>query len=161
LGHPVYAGNLVEKHQWIFYNKALFTWDWNKVKPGSFHFSQSIIYNRCLHETGTKITRTGLKSFRLLDRANWLQTGMNSDRHEFRPAWIQTGMNVNTNTFQTGLGCNLDIGTTHAIKTKAIWKRKFPVKGNKLKILWFSYRSHVNMLTISIFIPVWLHPGLM
>jgi hypothetical protein len=23
-------------------------------------------------------------------------------------------MNVNTNTFQTGLGCNLDIGTTHA-----------------------------------------------
>jgi hypothetical protein len=53
-------------------------------------------------------------------------------------------MNVNTNTFQTGLGCNLDIGTTHAIKTKAIWKRKFPVKGNKLKILWFSYRSHVN-----------------
>jgi hypothetical protein len=45
---------------------------------------------------------------------------MTSDQHEFRPAWIQTGMNVNTNTFQTGLGCNLDIGTTHAIKTKAI-----------------------------------------
>jgi hypothetical protein len=148
--------------KWIFYNKALFTWDRNKVKPGSFRYGQSIIYNRCLHETGTKITRTGLKSlFHLLDRANWLQTGMNSDRHEFGLAWIQTGMNVNTNTFQTGLSCNLDIGTTHAIKTKAIWKRKFPVKGNKLKILWFSYRSHVNMLTISIFIPVWLHPGLM
>ena len=26
-------------------------------------------------------------------------------------------MNVNTNTFQTGLGCNLDIGTTHANKS--------------------------------------------
>jgi hypothetical protein len=26
-------------------------------------------------------------------------------------------MNVNTNIFQTGLGCNLDIGTTHAKKS--------------------------------------------
>jgi hypothetical protein len=78
---------------------------------------------------------------------------------DFRPAWIQTGMNVNTKTFQTGLGCNLDIGTTHANKSHL--KRKLPSKRNKLKILWFSYRSHVNMLTISIFIPAnWLRPGL-
>jgi hypothetical protein len=26
-------------------------------------------------------------------------------------------MNVNTNTFQTDLGCNLDIGTTHVDKS--------------------------------------------
>jgi hypothetical protein len=34
-------------------------------------------------------------------------------------------MDVNTNTFQTGLGCNLDIGTAHAnksyIKKKTAW----------------------------------------
>jgi hypothetical protein len=88
-GTPCICWEFGGKHQWIFYNKALFTWDRNKVKPGSFHFGQSIIYNRCLHETGTKITWTGLKSlFRLLDRANRLQTGMTSDRHEFRPGWM-------------------------------------------------------------------------
>ena len=32
-----------------------------------------------------------------------------------RPGRIQIGMN--TNKFQTGLGCNLDIGTTHANKS--------------------------------------------
>jgi hypothetical protein len=36
-------------------------------------------------------------------------------------------MNVNTNTFQTGLGCNLDTGTTHANKShkkkKIAWAR--------------------------------------
>jgi hypothetical protein len=42
-------------------------------------------------------------------------------------------MNVNTNTFQTGLGCNLDIGITHA--NKSYPKRKLPGKGNKYKIL--------------------------
>jgi hypothetical protein len=44
-------------------------------------------------------------------------------------------MNVNTNKFQTGLGCNLDIGTTHANKKKPSKKIKLPGKGNKLKIL--------------------------
>jgi hypothetical protein len=43
-------------------------------------------------------------------------------------------MNVNTNTFQTGLGCNLDIGTTHANESHPK-KRRLPGKGNKLKIL--------------------------
>jgi hypothetical protein len=42
-------------------------------------------------------------------------------------------MNVNTNIFQTGLGCDLDIGTTHANKSHL--KKKMPGKGNKLKIL--------------------------
>jgi hypothetical protein len=28
---------------------------------------------------------------------------------------VQAGMNVNINTLQICLGCNLDIGTTHAI----------------------------------------------
>ena len=83
---------------------------------GPFRFDHSIIYNRCLHETGTKITQTGLKSFRLLNRTT-----------DFRPAWIQIGMNVNTNTFQTCLGCNLDMGTTHAnkshLKKKMAWQR--------------------------------------
>jgi hypothetical protein len=32
-------------------------------------------------------------------------------------------MNVNTNIFQTGLGCNLDIGTTHPNKSHLL-KRK-------------------------------------
>jgi hypothetical protein len=46
---------------------------------------------------------------------------------DFRPACIQIGMNVNTNTFQTGLGCNrLGIGTTHAnkshLKKKIAWQ---------------------------------------
>jgi hypothetical protein len=35
-------------------------------------------------------------------------------------------MNVNTNTFQTGLGCNLDIGTTYVnkshLKEKVAWQ---------------------------------------
>jgi hypothetical protein len=44
-------------------------------------------------------------------------------------------MNVNTNTFQTGLGCNLDIGTTQANKSHLEIKRKLPGKRNKLKIL--------------------------
>ena len=62
--------------------------DRNEVNPGAFRFGHSIIYNRCLHETGTKITQTGLKSFRLLDRADWLQTGMNSDRDECKHKYI-------------------------------------------------------------------------
>jgi hypothetical protein len=33
LGHPVYAGNLVENHQWIFYNnKRLYINEWSKLK---------------------------------------------------------------------------------------------------------------------------------
>jgi hypothetical protein len=44
--------------------------------------------------------------------------------------------------------------------TKAIWKRKLPAKGNKPEtFVIFAYRSHVDMLTISIFIPVLLRPG--
>ena len=45
---------------------------------------RSIIYNRCLHEIGTKITQTGLKSFRLHAGPSRL-TSLTSDRHEFRP----------------------------------------------------------------------------
>ena len=41
-----------------------------EVKPGPVRFSHSIIYNRCLHETGTKITQTSLKSYRLLNRTD-------------------------------------------------------------------------------------------
>jgi hypothetical protein len=37
-------------------------------------------------------------------------------------------MNANTNTFQTGLGWNLDIGTKHAnkshLKKKIAWQRE-------------------------------------
>jgi hypothetical protein len=40
---------------------------------------------------------------------------------------IQTEMN--TNTFQSGLGCNLDIGTTHAnkshLKEKIVWQGEY------------------------------------
>jgi hypothetical protein len=64
----------------------------NEVKPGPFRFGHSIIYNRCLH------------------------SACRTEPTDFRPAWIQTGMNVNTNTFQTGLGCNFNIGTTHTNK---------------------------------------------
>jgi hypothetical protein len=42
-------------------------------------------------------------------------------------------MNVNTNTFQTGLGCKLEIGTTHVNKSHL--KKKIAWQGNKLKIL--------------------------
>ena len=48
-----------------------------------------------------------------------------------------------------------------ACSQKYCKKRKWRAKGNKLKDLWFSYRSHVNILKISIFIPVWLLLGLM
>ena len=37
---------------------------------------------------------------------------------------VQAGMNVNTNTLQIGLGCNFDIGTTHAIANKSHLKKK-------------------------------------
>jgi hypothetical protein len=53
---------------------------------------------------------------------------LTSDRHAFRPACLQTGVTVNTNIFQTGLGCNLDIGTTHGnkshLKKKIAWQGK-------------------------------------
>jgi hypothetical protein len=51
------------------------------------------------------ITQIGFKSFRLLERADWLQTGMNSDQDEC-------------------LGCKLDIGTTHANKTQKLSKKE-------------------------------------
>ena len=67
---------------------------------------------------GTKITQTGLKAECLLDRTDRLQTSMNSDRE-----WDEY---INTNTFHTGLGCNLDIATTHAkkshLKKKIAWQ---------------------------------------
>ena len=53
-----------------------------RTKSNRDRFGHGIIYNRCLHGNGTKITQTGLKSFRLLDRTYWLQTGMNSDWDE-------------------------------------------------------------------------------
>jgi hypothetical protein len=68
---------------------------------GLFRFGHSIIYNRCLHETGTKKTPDSSHS------ACW------TEPTDFRPAWIQTVMNVNRNTFQSGFACNLVIGTTH------------------------------------------------
>jgi hypothetical protein len=58
----------------------------------------------------------------------------NSDRFQVIPPVGQAyGMNVNTNTFQTGLGCNLDIETTHANKSHL--KLPSKAKGNKLTIL--------------------------
>jgi hypothetical protein len=51
-------------------------------------------------------------------RADWL-------------AWIQTGMNINTKTFQTGLGCNLDIATTHANKSHL--KKKIAWRGEQIE----------------------------
>ena len=43
------------------------------------------------------------------------------------------GRNVNTSTFQTGFGCNLDIGTIHA--TKSHLKKEIVWQGENLKIL--------------------------
>ena len=57
-------------------------------------------------------------------------------------------MNVNTNAFQTGLDCALNFDTMHAHKSTV--KKKMAGKGNKLKDFLFSYRSHVNILKISI-----------
>ncbi len=51
----------------------------------SFH---SIIYNRCLHETGMKNVQAGLKSSRPLDRADYLQTGTNPERDESEHRYI-------------------------------------------------------------------------
>jgi hypothetical protein len=59
-----------------------------RSQTGTISFRHSIIYNRCLHETGTKITPTGLESLRLLDWADWLQIGMNSDRDECKHKYI-------------------------------------------------------------------------
>jgi hypothetical protein len=42
LGHPVYAGNLVEKHQWIFYNnKRLYINEWSKLMNNTLCLSAS------------------------------------------------------------------------------------------------------------------------
>ena len=72
---------------------------------------------------------------------------------------IQTGVNVNTNTFQTGLGCNLDNvnGTTHANKShpekKIAWQGicdfRTAVSCKRVDIFNFhsdftSSRAHVN-----------------
>jgi hypothetical protein len=54
-----------------------FTCDRNEVKPGPFRSGHSIIYNRCLHETGTKIT-----SFQVIPPAG--PSRLTSERHEFR-----------------------------------------------------------------------------
>ncbi len=48
----------------------------------------SIIYNRCLHETGMKNVQTDLKSSRPLDRADYLQTGTNPERDECEHKYI-------------------------------------------------------------------------
>jgi hypothetical protein len=71
--------------------------------------------------------RLGWKKLRLV----WSHSACCTKPTDFRPAWIQTGMNhmnVNTNTFQTGLGCNLDIGTTQANKShlekKIAWQEE-------------------------------------
>ena len=58
-----------------------------------------------------KNAQTGLKSSRLLDRADYLQTGTNPERDECEHKYC---------TFQTGLSCALCFGTTHA--------RQSPVK---------------------------------
>ena len=54
----------------------------DEVNPGRSRFGHSIIYNRCLHETGMENAQTGLKSSRPLDRADYLQTGTNPERDE-------------------------------------------------------------------------------
>ena len=50
--------------------------------PGRFRFGHNSYYSRYLHETGTNIRQIGLKSSRLLDRADYFQTGMKSERYE-------------------------------------------------------------------------------
>jgi hypothetical protein len=49
---------------------------------------------------------------------------LTSDRDEFR-----LGMNVKTNTFQTDLGCNIDIGTEHMHANKSNLKMKIAWQG--------------------------------
>ncbi len=70
----------------------------------------------------------------------------------FRPGRIQNGMHVNTNTFQIGLSCALRLRNTHAPQSPL--KNNNGRQGNKSKDMWFSYRSHVNMLISLVFVPV-------
>ena len=52
------------------------------TKSNRGDFGHNSFYSRYLHETETKIAQTGLKSSRLLDRADYVQTGMKSERDE-------------------------------------------------------------------------------
>ena len=52
------------------------------VRSQVLRFGHNSFYSRYLHGTETKIAQTGLKSFRLLDRADYVQTGMKSERDE-------------------------------------------------------------------------------
>ena len=52
--------------------------------PERFRFDHNGFYSRHLHETETKIAQTGLKSSRLLDRADYVETGIKSERCELK-----------------------------------------------------------------------------
>ncbi len=111
--------------------------------PGRFRFGHNIIYNRCLHETGMKNAQTGLKSSRPLDRADdYLQTRTNLERDKCEHKYISDRSQL----------CSLL--RNNACSTKRCKKNNNDRQENKSKDMWFSYRSHVNMLRISIFIPV-------
>ena len=93
-------------------NKATFTQDRDEVNPGRSRFGHSIIifyliyiHKRCLHEAGMKNAQTGLKSSRLLDRADYLQTGTNPERdkceHKYSSDWSQLRSLLRNNACST------------------------------------------------------------
>ena len=53
----------------------MFTCDQIEVIPGRFRSSHNNFYSRYLHETGTKISQTGLKSSRLLTKPIMFRPG--------------------------------------------------------------------------------------
>ena len=57
------------------------SWDWDDVKPERFFVGHNSFYTRCLHQTGTKISKIGLKQSCPLGRANYVPTGMKSERN--------------------------------------------------------------------------------
>ena len=96
-----------------------------------------------LHETGWKMLRPVWSHL-----ARWTELTI------FRPGRIQSGMNVNTNSQIRFRPVSVALSASEqCMLDKALWKNNNNgMQENKSNDLWFSYRSHENMLTITKYI---------
>ena len=144
------------KIEWIISIRFL-SWPWQLIRPR-------------LHETGTKSIRNDLVSVIVLFIIDvYMRPGMenaqngqksscplhgpswlSSDRGESKMGWMWTHKYIWDRSQLRSLFRN------NVCSTIPCKKQQWQTRGINQKI--FSCRSHVNMLTISIFIPVWHRP---
>jgi hypothetical protein len=111
-------------------------WSSIYILMGRFHFSHIKLFNRCLHEIGTKNCSDRSESQpRSLDRTDY--------QIHFRPVsalGLGNTKRVSAGVYIVGY-CALGFGKNACSRKNCL-----------LKDLWYSYRSRVNILKISIFI---------